>query len=188
MDPTSSSSIKALQEKLGTFYSLYTLSTAPEQHALFVQLALVYFEKHKSKKSRDVTFEISSALILGDALIALKNSTDPDAYKRFIQEHRITSTNASIWTRLAKQKPLLSTLGLSDKSLSAIVKLISQTDSHESAETDRLAALLAPKPEPLVSTPATTIRERSQVSVDRDQDVEDRIEALRGRARNGYLP
>ncbi len=153
---------------------------------MLVHVALLNFRKHGKQMPRDCLFGMSCALILGDALITLGNSNDPDAYRRFITDHEITPTNASKWITLAKEKSLLSNLNLSDKSIPKALSYINRKVKQRSAATDRLAALLAPNPEPRTSEQVSNRRERPQEQIDTENEFWENLDMALGMAILSY--
>lgn len=99
------------------------LAESPEDKMAFVRTALTALLAVKNKKNRPHELELASALIVGDALRTLKTLKGSEAYKGFLEKHKITPTHALTFTRLAET---IEGVDLRGCTLQAVIKKLAE--------------------------------------------------------------
>jgi hypothetical protein len=178
-----SQSIK-FQDAPGDLWSLYVAaSDSGTKHSLVIT-AITALHAIKGKQTRPSQLELACALIVGDALRSLKDLLPRQAYQAFLAAHQIGSREASLYRLLAENADTIYRERLAGRSLKDIANQLSSVNSKRaddhSAFVQRLVGTLAKPVQQLPTNSGNPVNVRD--------DDDDQVEAMRARARNGYLP
>ena len=180
MKPTTQPQSIKFQDKHWDLWSLYASSTdSGIKHSLVIT-ALSALHAIKGKQARPSQLELACALIVGDALRSLKDLPQKQAYQAFLAAHQIGSREASLYRLLAAESDTINREGLAGRSLKDIANQLSSVNSKRADEHSAFV-------QRLVGTPAKPVQQRCSAVYTRDDD-DDQVEAMRERARNGYVP
>lgn len=185
MKKSASASSPTLQDTPFDLYRLYMLAETPVEKQSFVLVALATLRAIKSKKNRPHELELACALIVGDALRTLKTLKGSESYKTFLENHKITPTDASICIRLAEDAETFEGLDVSGCTLPAVITKLSDLKQQEAKDALPFAQQLIGEPVSPPQAPTSRIRERGTYERDDDDEV---VERMRAMSRNGYLP
>ncbi|QPN56989.1 hypothetical protein I1E95_02075 [Synechococcus sp. CBW1107] len=183
MKNSAKTSSPTLQDTPSDLYRLYKQAETPVDQEAFVLVALTALRAVKSKKNRPHDLELASALIVGDALRKLRALSGTEAYKGFLEKHKITTTDASTFIRLSEDAGVIEGLDVSGCTLPGVIARLAELKQKESEDALPFAQQLMGNSVSPPQQPTGRIRERGTYERDDDDEV---VEAFRAAQRYGY--